>query len=69
MKRQLLFAAVPLLFFACQSNKADGVSDTCSTTNATYTSTIVPIINAHGCLSCHGGPSPLGGFNLETYAQ
>jgi hypothetical protein len=69
MKKILSISFVTVVFFACQNNKKDVVDDTCSTANVSYTGTIVPFINSHSCLSCHGGPSPLGGFNLETHAQ
>lgn len=69
MKKILSANFLLLFFFACQNNKKDVVTDTCSTANVTYSGVIAPIINAHGCLSCHSGASPTGGFNLETYAQ
>lgn len=69
MKKIFPFAALSLILVACQNNKAQNLNDMCNTSNVTYSSIITSMINTSGCLSCHGGPSPIAGFNLETYDQ
>lgn len=39
----------------------------CDTTNVTYTTVIEGLINNYGCLGCHNGPAPSGGFSLQGY--
>ncbi len=40
----------------------------CDTTNVTYTSTILPIINS-SCLGCHSAVSPSGGISFSSYSD
>ncbi|MES1221659.1 MAG: hypothetical protein ABUT20_39530 [Bacteroidota bacterium] len=41
----------------------------CDTTNITYSTTIVSILQNNGCLTCHGGTATAGGnIVLDTYA-
>jgi hypothetical protein len=61
-----------ILATSCKYNvkeELDGVATPCDTTNVTYTSTIVGIINTYSCLSCHSGGTPIGGFSLEDYSH
>src|SRR5438270_7998591 len=54
----------------CQYKSEDslfGPAPTCDTAHATYSATIVPIIQNNGCLSCHSSIAPLAGFSLSTY--
>ena len=68
MKRIFSISLFTLFLISCQNNKKEVVNDTCSTANVTYSVTITNIINSNGCLSCHGGSSPIAGFNLDSYA-
>ncbi len=38
----------------------------CDTTNITFSSDVLPILDA-SCISCHSGGAPAGNVNLETY--
>ena len=45
------------------------VSGNCDTGPVTYTGTVVPILQANGCLGCHGGAAPSGNISLQTYSN
>lgn len=77
MIRFISLAGFVCLAAACSSNKArqDAVgggnnnnNNNCSTANVTYTSAVSSIINANGCLGCHGA-TPTAPFSLQTYEQ
>lgn len=40
---------------------------TCDTSNVTYAGTVKPLLDTY-CNGCHGGSSPLGNVNYNTYA-
>jgi hypothetical protein len=40
----------------------------CDTNAVTYSGTVVPLLQASGCLSCHSGAAPSGNISLATYA-
>ena len=42
-------------------------SSTCNTSNVTFSATIAPILQTY-CNGCHGGASPQGNINYNTYA-
>lgn len=69
----LLIVIICLIIAAsCKYNVKEelyGVPPPCDTTNVTYSSTIVGIINTYTCLSCHSGGTPIGGFSLEDYSH
>ncbi|MFP4469223.1 MAG: c-type cytochrome domain-containing protein [Bacteroidales bacterium] len=44
-----------------------GGGNGCDTLNVTYPATVVPIFDQY-CLSCHSGPTPSGGIDLEDYS-
>jgi hypothetical protein len=70
-KSVFAFAALSLTLASCSSDSEDLLSDptpsTCDTTTVTYSATITPLITKHGCLSCHSGTAPVGGFVLTSY--
>lgn len=39
----------------------------CDTAGVTYNGTVVPSLQASGCLSCHSGGAPSGNISLATY--
>ena len=53
----------------CQYNKKEAIREVCSTANITYTGSVASIIRDNGCLGCHTGTPPQGGFRLETYDE
>jgi len=76
MKKMIPVALLTLLGSSCYNrNSTDlypaavGASNTCDTTNVTYTATIVPIIKQNCAIAgCHTGPSPANGMSYDTYA-
>lgn len=75
MIRIVYLAGIACLLVACSGNKArqDAVgggnnNNNCVTTNMTYSNGISAIINANGCLGCHGA-APTAPFSLQTYDQ
>lgn len=44
-------------------------SGTCDTTGATYAITVAPVLQAHGCISCHSGTAPSGNISLQNFAS
>jgi hypothetical protein len=44
------------------------LSNSCDTTNVTYSGTIAPILN-NSCLTCHSVPATGGSILLNTYAE
>src|SRR5688572_440758 len=71
-KSVFAFAALCLALASCSSDSEDLLNDptpnTCDTTTVTYSATITPLITKHGCLSCHSGTAPVGGFVLTSYS-
>ena len=39
----------------------------CDTAGVTYTSTILPLLQANGCTGCHSGGAPSGNISLTDY--
>jgi mono/diheme cytochrome c family protein len=70
MRNRMLAVTLCLLFVGCryQSEEALYPNNNCNTTDVSYSTTIAGIVNANGCLSCHGPVSPVGGFSLDNYA-
>lgn len=42
---------------------------TCDTNGVTYSGTVVPLLQANGCLGCHSGGAPSGNISLATYTS
>ncbi len=42
---------------------------TCDTNGVTYNGTVVPLLQASGCLGCHSGGAPSGNISLATYTN
>ncbi|MDB5253595.1 MAG: hypothetical protein JWP27_2764 [Flaviaesturariibacter sp.] len=69
--RSLLTALILCIFLAaCTYHSEESLysNSPCNTTNVTYSTTVAGIINANGCLNCHGPVNPTGGFSLNDYA-
>jgi hypothetical protein len=68
----LLFVVAIGLFSCYNDNKEElypELTSGCDTTNVTYTSSVVPILNSY-CLSCHSNSAANGaggGIKLENY--
>jgi hypothetical protein len=73
MKKILFIIALCgcFLFNSCYYDKEEELygAGGCDTTQVTYSVTINTIINNNACLTCHSGPSPIGGFSLQGYAN
>jgi hypothetical protein len=77
MKRLIISLALAAIFssffVSCYYDNEEALypslSSSCDTTNVTYNSTIVPILE-NSCLTCHGTP-PVGGTSrsLSSYAE
>jgi cytochrome c551/c552 len=68
MKRILsifLFSGLVILT-GCVSEVEEDLYPDC-TSNVTYSVTIRGLLNSYGCLGCHTGASPSGGFVLTDY--
>ena len=65
-----LFSAIIILVVSCSKSSEDTLSQTpgnsCDTTNVTYSTDVVPILQAH-CYSCHGNGTISGGVSLDSY--
>jgi hypothetical protein len=61
-----------LFFVSCYYDNEEALypalSNSCDTTNVTYSGTIVPILN-NSCLTCHSNLSTGGSILLTDYAQ
>jgi hypothetical protein len=76
MKRILIslsaIAIFSMIFVSCYYDNEEALypalSNTCDTTNVTYSGTIVPILN-NSCLTCHSNASTGGSILLNTYAE
>jgi len=76
MKRLLIPLATiivfSLFFVSCYYDNEEALypalSNSCDTTNVSYSGTIVPILN-NSCLTCHSTPSTGGSILLTTYAE
>jgi len=76
MKRILIslsaIAIFSLIFVSCYYDNEEALypalSNTCDTTNVTYSGTIVPILN-NSCLTCHSKASTGGSILLNTYDE
>jgi hypothetical protein len=71
MKWIVLTGMVMLSFFesGCYYDKEEELypNGNCDTAHVTYTTVIASLINNYGCLGCHYGPAPSGGFSLQGY--
>jgi cytochrome c5 len=67
---KMLIISTTVLFTGCYYDHAEQIypSGTCDVSNVSYTATISEIIIRNGCLSCHSGTLPSGGFVLNSYA-
>lgn len=76
MKRLFIFLATitifSLFFVSCYYDNEEALyptlSNSCDTTNVTYSGTIVPILN-NSCLTCHSAPATGGSILLTNYAE
>ncbi|RYY16107.1 MAG: hypothetical protein EOO04_27505, partial [Chitinophagaceae bacterium] len=70
-KSVFAFAALCLTLASCSSDSEDLMTtptpNNCDTTTVTYSANITPLITKYGCLSCHSGTAPVGGFVLTSY--
>ncbi len=73
MNRTLLILICTIgMITGCYYDKEDILNpDTgnCSTINTTYQGTVVPLLQASGCLNCHSGGAPSGNVSLATYTS
>ena len=51
-----------------QGAKDNSCSNTCDTTNVTFSATVFPLLQAN-CVGCHSGSAPGGNIRLENYAN
>jgi hypothetical protein len=49
-----------------QGARNNSCSNTCDTTNVTFSGTIIPLIQ-NSCIGCHSGPTPDGQIDLSNY--
>jgi hypothetical protein len=66
----VLLASV--FFTGCyRDNETDlyPVNGSCETSGVTYATTVVPILQSNGCMSCHSGGAPSGNISLEGYVN
>lgn len=76
MRRLFVFLSIITVFFfffvSCYYDNEEALypalSNSCDTTNVTYSTTIVPVLN-NSCLTCHSTPSTGGSILLTTYAE
>jgi cytochrome c5 len=76
MKRLFISLATITLFsfffVSCYYDNEEALypalSNSCDTTNVTYSGSIVPILN-NSCLTCHSNASTGGSIVLTTYAE
>ena len=70
-KSVFAFAALCLALASCSSDSEDLLTTptptVCDTTTVSYSASITPLITKYGCLSCHSGTAPVGGFVLTSY--
>lgn len=66
----LVFAlALMLTLSGCYYDNEEDLylgSNTCDTTNITYSQSVAPVFAGY-CNSCHGGSSPSGNINTDSY--
>jgi hypothetical protein len=55
--------------FSCTYDSREDIEpESCNTDQVTLSLSIKPILNSN-CISCHSGPVPAGGINLESYSD
>ena len=73
MKKYFIISLLGLaLLSSCyRDNEEDlyPVSGTCNTSGVTYQSTVAPLLQSNGCISCHSGSAPSGNISLQGYAN
>ncbi|MCB0715843.1 MAG: hypothetical protein R2796_05365 [Chitinophagaceae bacterium] len=70
-KAGLLIILLSAVFAACYYDKDELINPTdlnCNTENVSYSGTVVPLLQANGCLGCHSGGAPSGNISLSGYA-
>jgi cytochrome c5 len=67
-----LFIIIVIFFASCYYDNQEALypslTNTCDTTNVTYSGTIAPIMS-NNCTSCHSGGAPAGSISLTSYAN
>lgn len=74
MKRIAGLLLFPLMvagmFQGCYYDVEEELYGVCDTVATSYSKTVKPILEANGCLSCHGGAATgSGGIVLDSYAS
>lgn len=46
-----------------------GLNTPCDTSNVTYSTTVVPILQNSGCFICHSGATASGGIRIDDYSS
>lgn len=73
MKTKLLILILCAGFITgCYYDKEDVLNPgngTCDTIGVTYNGTVVPLLQASGCLGCHSGGAPSGNISLASFTS
>ncbi len=71
-KQNIIFLFTLFALTGCyRDNEKDlyPVTGTCDVAGVTYASTVAPILQSNGCISCHSGAAPSGNISLQTHAS
>ncbi len=68
----MIVAIISVLAVSCYYDNEEALypnlSNTCDSSNVTYSATISTIINGY-CINCHSGSLPSGGVSLGSYSN
>jgi hypothetical protein len=69
-KRIVILFFVEMLLSGCYRDVEELLypqNGACNTSGVTYSGTVVPLLQSHGCLGCHNGAAPSGNISLQGY--
>ena len=73
MKRSLsIILALAIVITGCYYDVEEelyGGVGPCDTSNTTYATTVISLLQSSGCLGCHSGVSASGGIRLDSYTN
>jgi hypothetical protein len=64
----LLLTWASVSFSGCYYDVEEELYGFCDTTNVTFSGTVNNLLTSYGCLGCHSGSAPSGGFVLSSHA-
>jgi hypothetical protein len=70
MKRLLIILSATVVLSSCYYDVEEDLVPTvanCDTRAAGFLSTVQPLLQSNGCLSCHSGSAPSGNISLSSY--